>query len=80
MCEKSVEVRPFESSSSNMLKKMIQRHSDYDMILHIGDPINMDFTNMPHVIDCGVGKKSQGYYLPDTTEVLKFLEKLSNEE
>jgi len=77
MYEKSVEVRPFESSNSNMLKKIMTRYPDNDMLLYIGDPTNMDFSNSPQVIDCGVGRKSQEYFLPDTTEVLKFLEQLT---
>jgi len=79
MGEKSVEVRPFESSNSNMLKKIINKHPDHDLVLYIGEPTNMDFSNMPQVIDCGVGRKSQEFFLPDTTEVLKFLEKLAAE-
>jgi len=76
MCEKSVEVRPFECSQANMLKKILNRHPDHDMVIYIGEPTNMELGD--DVIDCGVGKKGQGYFLPDSAEVLRFLEKLAD--
>jgi len=80
MGEKSVEVRPFESTNSNMVKKITNRHAEHDLLLYIGDPTNIDFSKSGEVIDCGVGKKTQGYFLPDTTEVGKFLENLSRQK
>jgi len=75
--EKSVEVRPHECNATSMLKKLMNKHTDFDIMVYIGDPSNLDFTDDRKVFNCGIGQKNQKYYFTDSEEVVSFLDKLS---
>jgi len=46
-------------------------------LLYIAEPASVDFGDSQAVFTCGVGEKTQGYYLQTSEEVITLLEKIS---
>jgi len=74
--EKTIEVRPHECNNTSTLKRLMNKKPDYDFLLYIGDRVNIDFPEDKAIYTCGVAQKSQKYFLPDTEEVVNFLDSL----
>ena len=75
---KTIEVRPYECNSNTILRKIMSKYPDYDMVQYIGEPVNLEVEDMSKKIyTCGVGAKNQMYYLQNPEEVVTLLEKLS---
>ena len=79
--ERSIEVRPYGCNYTTMLKRILNKNSDVDFLLYIGEfpPQKSEIPLGPEakVYTVGVGNKEQGNYLISSTEdVLQLLEKL----
>jgi len=75
--DKTIEVRPHDCNPTATMKKLLNKNADFDMMLYIGDPSNIDFNDDNRVFTCGIGQKSQKYYLNDSEAVIAFLDELS---
>lgn len=51
---------------------------DADLLLYIGDPTNLDFSEDRNVFNVSVGQKNQKYYLQDVDDVIVTLDRLNN--
>jgi len=76
--EKTIEVRPHECNATSTLKKLMNKNPDADLLLYIGDPTNLDFSEDKNVFNVSVGQKNQKFYLQDVDDVIVTLDKLSN--
>jgi trehalose 6-phosphate synthase/phosphatase len=71
--EKTIEVRPYQCNYTTVLKKLMNQHPDFSVLLYIGDATNLDCADDKRIITCGVGNKNQKYYLNEPEEVLALL-------
>ena len=75
--DRNVEVRPHECNPTATLKKLMNKHSDFDLIVYIGEAPNIDFSEDHRVFTCSIGQRNQKYYLNDGDAAITFLDKLS---
>jgi len=75
--DKTIEVRPHDCNPTATVKKLMKKNEDFDMMVYIGDATNIDFTEDKRVYSCGIGNKTQKYYLNDSEAVVSFLEEMS---
>jgi hypothetical protein len=76
---KTIEVRPYECNSTTIVKKITSKFPDFDFMLYIGEPINIEFPPEKNAIfTVSVGSKSQKYYLHSSNEVVYLLEHIND--
>jgi len=74
---KAIEVRPYECNSTTIVKRIINKHSDYDFLFYVGEQINVDsFSENAAVFTCGVGQKNLKYYAQNSEEIVFLLDRL----
>jgi len=77
---KTIEVRPYECNSTTVLKKIIHKIPDYNFLLYIGEPVNIDFSESEAAIfTCSVGQKTQKFFLQNPDEVIHIFERINSQ-
>jgi len=71
--DRTLEVRPYGCNYTSVLKKLMNKHPEFDFLLYIGETVNIDFSHDPRVFCCSVGR---GHTLSSCEDVMRLLRTL----